>query len=93
MSESVLVKVGWVSYSLVWVLLLANIAHDWVTQGWISPLSLILLAILGGGTVLQRLRGDPIISVAGASKRLIVTLIVILVVAALILAYTLLISS
>jgi hypothetical protein len=92
MSEATLLKVGWVSYLLVWVLLLANIAHDWVTQGWISPLSVILLAILAGGTLSQRLRGEPIIRVQGASKRLIATLILVLVVAALILVYTLLFS-
>jgi hypothetical protein len=92
MSESVLVKVGWVSYLLVWVLLLANIARDWVTQGWISPLSMILLAILAGGTLSQRLRGEPIISVQGASRRLIITLILTLAVTALILIYTLLIA-
>jgi hypothetical protein len=38
--------IGWIGYGLVWLLLGANMVNDWLTQGWISPLSLLILVCL-----------------------------------------------
>jgi hypothetical protein len=55
--------IGWGLYGLVWLLLLANMVNDWLTQGWISPLSLLILVCLMI-PLLLRFAGQP-----GASTR------------------------
>lgn len=83
-----LIQVGWVAYALTWVTLFANIAHDWLTRRWISPLSIILLALLSSGTIVQLARGEPIIQIDGAKERFLVTLTLILTVVVIILGWT-----
>jgi hypothetical protein len=59
--------IGWVCYGLVWLLLGANMVNDWLTQGWISPLILLILLILVcliSIPLVQRFAGKP-----GASTR------------------------
>ena len=67
------------AYALTWLALLANIVNDWVTQQWISPLSIIFLVLLGGGTIVQLARGKPIISTEGMANRFLITLVLILI--------------
>jgi hypothetical protein len=55
--------IGWFFYSLIWLLLVAKMVNDWLTQGWISPLSLLVLVCLVIPLVL-RFAGQP-----GASTR------------------------
>ncbi len=57
--------IGWFLYGLLWVLLIANIINDWVTQRWISPLSFLILAILAGGIFLQRFGVLSLVSTKG----------------------------
>ena len=83
-------RVGWIAYALTWVALLANIANDWLTRQWISPLSIIVLALLTGGTLVQVAQGEPIIQTEGATGRLLGTLMLILLVLVAILGYALL---
>lgn len=73
-----LISVGWIAYSVTWLALLANIVNDWLTRQWISPLSIIIFGLLGGGTTLQLLRGEPIIDTDGAASRLLITVALIL---------------
>jgi hypothetical protein len=56
--------IGWGLYGLVWLLLLANMVNDWLTQGWISPLSLLVLVSLISIPLVQRLAGKPGASVS-----------------------------
>lgn len=82
-----LIQVGWVAYALTWVTLFANIAHDWLTRQWVSPLSIIFLALLSSGTIVQLARGEPIIQLQGAKDRFLVTLALILTVVVIILGW------
>ena len=75
-----LIVVGWTAYILTWVALFANIANDWLTNQWVSPLSIIIFVILGGGTIVQLLRKEPIIQTEGATNRLLITFVLILIV-------------
>jgi hypothetical protein len=83
-----LIRVGWALYVLVWLLLFANIAYDLINYKWISPLSILLLLILGGGSLLMRARGLPLIDPERYRTRAVFTLIVVLVILAGVLAYT-----
>lgn len=89
MAESNLVRLGWALYAATWVLLLANIANDWLDRGWVSPLSVLMLVLLAGGTLWQRMRGRPVITTEGMGRRFLATVLLILITLALILAYTL----
>lgn len=80
MTKKWLVIVGWVAYILTWVALFANIINDWLTRQWISPLSIIMLVILGGGTIVQLLRKEPIINTEGAASRFLITLVLVLII-------------
>jgi hypothetical protein len=56
--------IGWGLYGLVWLLLGANMVNDGLTQGWMSPLSLLILVCLISIPLVQRFAGQP-----GASTR------------------------
>lgn len=75
-----LVAVGWITFTFTWIALFANMANDWFTRQWISPLSIIMLIILGGGTIIQLLRREPIISTEGMTSRFLVTLFLVLII-------------
>lgn len=49
--------IGWVLYGLLWLLLIANFITDWMTQRWVSPVSLFLLTGLVGVLLFQRFTG------------------------------------
>lgn len=85
-----LISAGWIAYVFTWLTLIANITHDWLTRRWISPLSLIILALLSGGTVVQLARGEPVIQTEGVSNRLVPTLVLILLIWVIILGWTVL---
>lgn len=91
MVESNLVRLGWVLYIVTWVLLLANVVNDWLGRGWISPLSILMVVLLAGGTLWQRMRGQPVISTEGMGRRFLATVLLVLGTLALILIYTLLV--
>lgn len=80
-----LLAAGWITFIFTWIALFANIANDWFTRQWISPLSIIMLIILGGGTVIQLLRREPIISTEGMTNRFLVTLCLVLIICIIIL--------
>ncbi len=54
MTRNNIPMVAWILYGLMWVLLLANVINDWMTQGWISPFTFLMVALLVGGTLLER---------------------------------------
>ncbi len=71
-------RFGWILYTILWLLLFANILYDWLNYNWFSPLSIIFLVILGLGTLLSYLQGKPIISTERMKERFLVTLVFIL---------------
>jgi hypothetical protein len=64
MTKQYIPAIGWIFYGLVWLLLGANMVNDWLTQGWISPLSLLVLVCLISIPLVQRFAGKPGASVS-----------------------------
>jgi hypothetical protein len=58
MTKRYIPGIRWIFYGLVWLLLGANMVNDWLTQGWISPLSLLVLVGLVI-PLLLRFAGQP----------------------------------
>lgn len=79
-NEKWFIIVGWITYTLTWVALFANIVNDWLTRRWISPLSIMMLVIFGGGTAIQLLRRKPIINTKGMANRFLITIILVLLI-------------
>jgi len=76
------IKLGWVLYTSLWLLLLANIVYDWLSYHWLSPLSVIFLIVLGLGTLLLYLGGKPIVSTEGMKERFLASLVFVLAIIA-----------
>lgn len=83
-----LIKVGWMLFFLVWLLLFANIAYDLTHYKWISPLSILMLLILGGGSLVMHARGMPLVDPQRYRTKAVFTLVVALAVLAGVMAYT-----
>jgi hypothetical protein len=83
-----IVNVGRAAYFLTWLTLIANIANDWLTRQWISPLSVIVLVLLGGGTIMRLLQGRPVVDREADGARFAVTVAFTLIALLFILAWT-----
>lgn len=76
-SDSSIVKLGRIMWIIMWVLVFANIAYDWLSCRWISPLSVIFLLVLGASLIMW-LRGIPIITTKGWKTRAVLMVVFIL---------------
>ena len=86
-SEKNRMKLGWVLFGFFWLALVANIANDWFRQGWISPLSILMVVTVSGMMLYQWVRGRPLLTTEGWRMRLGI-IVVLLVVGAAILLWT-----
>lgn len=89
-TEKKLITLGWALYALVWILLSVNIANDLRNHGWVSPLSILALVILGGGHLVRWYRGQPILTLEGWQTRFTLTVIGVLAVIAAVMTYNIL---
>jgi len=70
----ILGKLLWV---LLWLLILGGLVYDGIWNHFINPLGVLILFILIVGTIISRLRNQPIISTKGWLPRTIFAVILL----------------